>query len=133
MAAAKRPRAPKRRKPSPLAGDSVLVPFIARLIENERAGLRCSCAFPDACDGSRLIHCAGNTIIGATDPDFKMCACAACPPRLGEHVTGCQGCEQCNKAVCGTCGKRSDTVIAEPDSDWSCSPECYRKSFAVVT
>lgn len=113
-----------RKKPAP-----ELVPFVARFVENERAGLRCSCVFPDKCDGSRLIACEGN----ARDGLIVLCDCKACPEHTAEHVTGCQGCEQCNRAECGTCGTRSATEPADAESVWYCSPECSRKAFTVAS
>ena len=131
MAAAKRPRVPRARKRKSAAMDGVhMVTFTARLVENERAGLKCSCTFPDQCDGSRLIGCTGNL---PPDGLVVQCDCAACGEHTAEHVTGCQGCEQCNKAECASCGKRAETELAEPGFDWTCSPECARKQFTVAS
>lgn len=124
MATAKRTRS---RKPKAAAVE--LVPFTASFVENERAGLRCSCSFPEQCDGSRLIHCTGSA---EPFPGEVRCDCAACPAELAEHVTGCEGCAHCDKAECGTCGKRGEHQ-AEPDATWYCSPECSRKAFTVAS
>ena len=127
MAAAK--RKPRARKPkTPPA-----VTFVARFHENERAGLKCSCVFPDTCDGSRVVTCQGNCIVGMTLDGFEKCSCEACPPRLGEHVNGCQGCENCLASVCAGCGKRDPLTPAVEGETWTCSPECTRKTFTVAT
>lgn len=120
-----KPRVRKRKPP--------LVSFVARFHENERAGLKCSCTFPDKCDGSRLVTCTGNTVSGMTLEGSEKCECAACPPRLGEHVTGCLGCEVCEAAVCASCGKRDPSVLAIEGESWTCSPECTRKTFTVAS
>lgn len=128
MAAAKRTRPARPRRPKAAKDAVQLVPFTASFVENERAGLRCSCAFPDKCDGSRLIHCSG---LYSSHP--VACECEACPADVAEHVTGCQGCDECNKAECGTCGTRSETETADADAVWYCSPECSRKAFTVAS
>ena len=103
---------------------AALVEFVARFHENERAGLKCSCAFPERCDGSGLVACDVYS--------SKPCECDACPNDVAEHVNACPGCEMCRASVCTHCGQRDPSVPAVEGEAWTCSPECTRATFEVV-
>lgn len=123
--------APKKRarKPRPARGKLIAegVPFVAVFHENPRLALKCTCTFPDGCDGSRIIVCKGcDPAPGVIDPP---CVCEACG---AEGFTGCEGCENCNKAECASCGVRAVDVVAIDGETWTCSPECTRKTFTVA-
>lgn len=135
MGKAKENKAPPARKPrAAKKAPPAEVEFVPRFHENPRAAFTCSCDFPDKCDGSGLIHCLHNTIVGLTEPDANMCECKACPPRLGEHVNACPGCENCLATVCAACGKRDPDVSPVVEGEtWTCSPECTRKMFTVAS
>lgn len=119
-------RAPRVRKPKA----PPTVSFVACFHENPRAGLKCSCVFPDKCDGAKLITCTG---IYSSGSSATECTCEACPSDVAEHVNGCQGCENCLASVCTGCGKRDPSVPAVEGESWTCSPECTRKTFTVAS
>lgn len=121
----KKPPAKRVRKPKRKMVHQAL--FTATFRENPNAHLKCTCNFPDGCDGSRLIGCVGCTPEPSDSP--PRCVCEACAPH---GVTGCQGCPNCLAAECAVCGKRDPSVTVIDGAQWTCSMECTRQSFAVA-